>query len=281
MSCVSILQGDNLVKEYTSKKRELEKAISDLQKDVDNCNKKINQAYNDAEQNVNSILQIANTQLANAQKALTDSQTAVADSKTKLTASEGALVKAEEALVKAEEKLNNIEHDMLTHVLTLMGVFSAVITIFMSLVITSTAWLNNADGASAVLAFVVPSAVAVVAVASLLLIIFVYHNATTGSDNHPIKVSPAYIVLIVFFAILAGSLVHISTSYSQKCTPDHIHTILTESDYRIGVEPKPDGSIVNVYLQFTLDGKNYWFDYNEEYIHNGNLYFCQEHKRLE
>ncbi len=73
---------------------------------------------------------------------------------------------------KTIRELEEVEGKMLSHVLSLMGIFTAVTTIIMSAIITSSTWLNNATGASAIIAFSVPNLVTLIAVISLMLLIF-------------------------------------------------------------------------------------------------------------
>lgn len=58
----------------------------------------------------------------------------------------GALAEFKNEELRIEEELKNSEHNILTHVLTLLGVFSAIIVTIMSVVITSSSWLNSAGG---------------------------------------------------------------------------------------------------------------------------------------
>jgi len=44
---------------------------------------------------------------------------------------------------ESRQKIDDSEHNILTHVLTLLGVFSAIIVTIMSVVITTSSWLNN------------------------------------------------------------------------------------------------------------------------------------------
>lgn len=71
-----------------------------------------------------------------------------------------------------KRKINNIQHEMLTHIITLLGAFVAVVVIVMSIVITSSARLNNASNASAIVAFVVPNLVTTLVVICLVSLVF-------------------------------------------------------------------------------------------------------------
>lgn len=71
-----------------------------------------------------------------------------------------------------EQATNNIQPKLISTVLTVMGVFSAIITTIISVVTTTSSWLNNADGASAIIAFIIPNLIVVFSVAILLGIVF-------------------------------------------------------------------------------------------------------------
>lgn len=258
-SCKAFCENVYIADDYNQKKKELEEAISSLHTEFDDTTKRINSS-------------------------LAESQKQVADSLDSNAKKMGQLVgQVQSKLRGAEKKLDDSEHNMLTHVLTLMGIFSAVITIIMSLVISATSWLNNASGASAVFAFIIPSAVAVFAVAVLLFLVFLYHNATTGSDTHPIKSKFAvtlFVILLVIIFLLSGVFVWAATRYLQKCEPEHIHYIITPAEYSTKPQETESGEEV-FYFHFTLDNEDHVFPFNEAYIHNGNLYFCKEHGTLE
>lgn len=242
LSCKSVLDNARVVANYNEKKTELEQSIADLHIELEENKLEIDKSLTDAQSKVNN------------------------------------------QLISAKNELQDSEHNVLTHVLTLMGVFSAVITIVMSVVITSSSWLNNADGASAVLAFVIPNAVAILAVIVLMFLVFLYTNASTGSDTHPIKSKVAinlFITLLVIVVVLTGSLIWTAVSYTQKCEPNHTHYIICSDEYTIVSRKIPNSNSEELYLQFTFEGKNYRFDFDERYIHNGNLYYCQEHNTIE
>ena len=242
LSCKSVLDNARVVTNYNEKKTELEQSIADLHKELEENKLEIDNSLADAQSKVNN------------------------------------------QLISAKNELQDSEHNVLTHVLALMGVFSAVITIVMSVVITSSSWLNNADGASAVLAFVIPNAVAILAVIVLMFLVFLYTNASTGSDTHPIKSKVAknlFITLLVIVVVLTGLLIWTAVSYTQKCEPNHTHYIICPDEYTIASQKIPNSNSEELYLQFIFEEKNYRFEFDERYIHNGNLYYCQEHNTIE
>lgn len=199
------------------------------------------------------------------------------------------------------EKTDKYEHEILTHVLTLMGVFTAIITIIMSVVITSSSWLNNASNSSAVLAFIVPNLVTLFAIVVLLSFVYLYthdhkvpEETTRKSKNKKEKLyinvihkHVSYIV-IVFSMIVSISLVLISVTYRKESNIIHSRIILSPGEYIVkdeiitpasidGAQPEEQRS----FFQFSIEDKTYLVEYDESLTHNGNLYFCQKHGTLE
>lgn len=194
---------------------------------------------------------------------------------------------------KIQTKTDEIEPQLITTVLTLMGVFTAVITIIMSVVITSSSWLNNANGASAIIAFIVPNLVVAFSITLLLGAIFSrrggkYIVISGDNWNHESmaikalrKVRRTQIVTFVLIAVFAG--VAITFALLQMKINDEPHTrfILSEDMYEC-VEVEEDGSEETIpVIKFDFNGKNYVFQYDESYFHDGSIYFCEEHERLE
>lgn len=194
-----------------------------------------------------------------------------------------------------QDQIDNSEHTILSHVLTLMGIFSAIITIILSVIITSSSWINNADKADAVVAFVVPNAVALMAVSLLLSLIFLHNRRNRINTNQTkhgaldiCKSVVCYSIIIV--VILATIISSISLSIKSDIDPNPIHTlyILSPGEYRIQEEvvapASADGSVEaqkQSFFEFTFEDKLYRFEYDESYLHNGNLYFCEKHYTLE
>ena len=234
--------------------------------------------------------------------------------------------------------MSQLEHNTLSHVLSLMGVFSAVITLIMSVVLTSTAWLNNANGASALIAFVVPNMVALLSVSVLLSFIYLYtrknnvmedfvdpirknenyanSKATVNKDNshqeddqetnieeesiptsqrrnifslktgnrrkHG-KVGCCIAYITIYVGLITILLSAITLKYAneqvQQCQP-HMQYVISEAEYTIvdkeipNMEPKK-------FFCFELDKIKYECEYNEDLIHDGNLYYCKDHSTLE
>lgn len=239
LSCKSFLDNARVSEDYSTKKAELENAITVLQEDLITKKNEIDSS------------------LKAAQKAVDD----------KLTA--------------AKDEMQDSEHNMLTHVLTLMGVFTAVITIIMSVVITSSSWLNNADGASAFFALAVPNLVAIFAVIVLVGLVFIYQNgllSKPGKSKVVIWFLSGITALVLILTCLMG---WCAISYTQPCKASQVHYVISSSEYSIKQEINSETGKKETYCVFVFEGESFKFPYDNKYIHDGNLYFCKEHRTLE
>lgn len=194
---------------------------------------------------------------------------------------------------RTQGAIQKIEPQLMTTVLTVMGVFSAIITIIMSVVITSSSWLNNANGASAVIAFIVPNLVVVSSIAILLGIIFSRKKEATvvipamdwdasRSVENEIKRSKRIfkgtICLIIFFTtVIVGF-----SLYEMKSSDEpHTRYVLSQGMYKCVEIQNSETNENELMIEFKINQKNYLVQYDKNYFHDGNLYFCEEHKVLE
>lgn len=194
---------------------------------------------------------------------------------------------------KAQQALDKIEPTLMTTVLTLMGIFTAIITIIMSVVITSNSWLNNASGASAVLAFIVPNLVVVSSIVVLLTIVFSrkkervvvipeqdWESSKTVSNilkksKRNLKFT---ISIILAFAIV---LVAFSVYEITKSDETHMRYVLSPGMYQCSEVVNAETEEIEKIIEFELNQKHYTIPYRDGYFHDGNLYFCEEHQMLE
>ena len=180
-----------------------------------------------------------------------------------------------------QTRVDDSEHTLLTHVLTLMGVFTAVITIIMSVVITSSSWLNGAGGASAILAFTIPNLVAILAVITLLALVFVYQKNFSPRQSNGKGVAWFFSALLAVILILSCVMGWVAISYTKPCKASQVHYIISPAEYSITEEINSQTNEKESYYEFVFEGINYKFLYDEKYMHDGNLFFCQEHQTLE
>lgn len=190
---------------------------------------------------------------------------------------------SEEHDKKIQETIDSFkdnESKTVTHVLTLMGVFSAVITVILSVVVTSSSWLNNANGSSAILAFVVPNLVTLIAVATVVLLILIY-NAVFFSQAS--KNKRRFIASILFATLLISVIVlgmfgmtKLAYKYAETDNRPHLREVINADQYKI-----IGGISTDKFFEFEYDGKNYQFAYDEQYLHDSKLYFCPTHNTLE
>ena len=198
-----------------------------------------------------------------------------------------------------QKQIDKSEHTILSHVLSIMGVFSAIITIILSVIITSSSWLNNANGASAIIAFVVPNLVTLLAVFVLLSLVFFYLHRDTSDSGEKCaqqKRSRAFTLTIAGILISVIMCCWLCLS-SITQSPDHARYIIPSEQYKI-VDYSTDSSNETdcthetdcdchiagsntSYFEFIFNGIPFKFEYNESLLHDGNLYFCTEHNSLE
>ena len=129
------------------------------------------------------------------------------------------------------EKIEKSEHKSLSHVMTLMGIFSAIITIVMSVVITSTSWLNNADEASAIVAFVIPNLVVLLSVIVLISLVYFYNSFYFNHIIFTIKncIFPKPGIVSISFPItllLAFATIILNIFFSFLSMPETLHSHL-------------------------------------------------------
>lgn len=83
----------------------------------------------------------------------------------------------QEQLLQMQTAFNNLENkidntkatsdSMMPNIVTLLGVFSSIIVVILSLITTSSTWLSNANEASILEAFIVPTGIIILAVCAL------------------------------------------------------------------------------------------------------------------
>ena len=204
---------------------------------------------------------------------------------------------AKNVMTEEKEDISQLEHTTLSHVLSLMGIFSAIITMVMSAVITSTSWLNNADNASGIIGFAVPNCIALIAVVVMMTFVYLYihrgtviihHYAppkekkTTGrhkeEKKNPILLVIAIVILVSVIALSVAS-AFIALAVIKDVNKPHERYIISESEYRVIEEDKGDS--VEKYYVFEIDGVSYRCEYDESFKNDGKLYFCKEHGVLE
>lgn len=184
------------------------------------------------------------------------------------------------------EEIRGAEGKIVSHVLTLMGVFSAVITIILSMVVTSSSWLNNSTNSSAIVAFIIPNLVTLFAVISVVLLVYMYHKTfyppilkeNQAQSKMPTIISSILLATILFITFTVSLLAY---RYADVDNRPHLRYVIHDSDYEIIEVKNLEADKKHKCFEFTLDGINYQFLYDEKYIHQSDIYFCLEHNTLE
>ncbi len=175
------------------------------------------------------------------------------------------------------------------NMLTTMGVFTTIVVIVMSLVITASSWLNSANFADAVVAFIIPSCIAVLAVCALTALL---------PDAQGKKWIRWGIISFLTICIAAGSIFcyHLLTGEPFPRTAHHpvygfnandcireeadvdddgieITKKVFDLEYFIPITTE-DGEIKAIPIKKTVD-------YDPKLIHDGYIFYCIECDRLE
>ena len=164
------------------------------------------------------------------------------------------------------EEIQGAEGKIVSHVLTLMGVFSAVITIILSIVVTSSSWLNSATCSSAIVAFVVPNMVALFAVVTIVLLVYMYHKAfypPVLKKNESPKKSPTIIssILLCVILLLTIFISVLAYRYAEVDNEPHLRYIINDDNYEIVEIKVEETNKVQKYFEFELE-ESVLFDIN-------------------
>lgn len=180
-------------------------------------------------------------------------------------------------VAEMKKSLSEANKDMVA----VMGIFTSIIVVIMSLVITSSSWLNNASGASAVIAFIIPSCVAILAVCAITM--FLNIIIKDKKQN--------YIPWgIVFGATLIIGIVTLLAFGKMEVLPHN--RLVFEVDKYATVDPDDTTGekVINIHFTekiTTLDGEHeieVIIDNQKEsdcVIHNNLIYYCITHNRFE
>lgn len=100
---------------------------------------------------------------------------------------------------KLSKKVNDIDNTsdkIMPNIVTLIGVFSSIIVVILSLITTSSTWLLNANEVSVLIAFIIPAAITTLAVCALTAFIrpLVDSVPETGESQSPNK-APWWLIL--------------------------------------------------------------------------------------
>lgn len=183
---------------------------------------------------------------------------------------------------KTKKQLDDSEHNILTHVLTLLGVFSAIIITIMSVVITTNSWLNNAGTEGFMMALLVPGLIVIFSVIVLVSLVYAYHNIYSSDDKKKYIPFVIFLSVVTVLTIVLGCMLgSVIKTQRKSCTATHIRYVIPESEYRLITEPVPGTEDVNQYYNFTVDGENVVVPYNKNLVHDGDLYYCTECRVLE
>lgn len=199
---------------------------------------------------------------------------------------------AKDDLDTAKDDLKDEEHRILTHVLALLGFFTALVTIILSTVSATTSWLNKSDSADFGFAILVPSAIIIISMIAmftlLYLLIFRKYDAKNEQDENESKsenvvrkkdfrVHISILILAIICFVLLSFMIINSCLNKEKKEPiseeKEEHIILHITDYRLDLEANK--------IIYTFDGNELSMECNMDLVHSDGLHYCVEHKTFE
>ena len=122
------------------------------------------------------------------------------------------------------------------------------------------------------------------------LIFFYIHRDTHAQDGKCSKHKRSLAFTLCIIGLIICVIVSCLLCFAGKDEVINPHTIyiLSPGEYRTQHEVitpgSADGSIEaqkQSFFEFTFEDKLYRFEYDESYLHDGNLYFCEKHCTLE
>ena len=219
----------------------------------------------------------------------------IEDANSKLDIAINNLTNAESKSIKAKEELKDEEHRILTHVLTLLGVFTALITIILSTVSATTSWLNKSDSADFSYAILVPATIIIISMVAMFALLYLMifkkysnenkqetkENGDKGSEKKrfffrfkkiDFKAFWSVIFLMIICIVLLGITIKNLCLDNSNRKYDN-HRICAITDYNIDYK---ENKIYYIFNDLELS-----MDYNFDLIHEDGLHYCAEHKVFE
>ena len=129
---------------------------------------------------------------------------------------------------------------IMPNIISLLGVFSSIIVVILSLITTSSSWLSNANEISVLIAFVVPAGIITLAVCALTALIrSLLDSQARGNKAQSADVRPCWVKLrsatmqmfqkwgLWLFIVIVTSLIIFGTmKYCQETRDNQIHYIV-------------------------------------------------------
>lgn len=176
---------------------------------------------------------------------------------------------------KQSEILKDTEHNILTHVLTLLGVFTTIITIIITTISTTASWLNNSNNSSFMVALLLPASIILLSTFLLLFMIkllFLYKRNISKEETNKFLCRKNVILILIFVGIMVlfGSSIGIAISKDKE--PKHSEPIIIE-DYVINQEENK--------LTYTYNEVKFTIELNYDLIHEDGLHYCTIHNKFE
>jgi len=214
---------------------------------------------------------------------------------------ESGIINTVDTLSKKVEAIDTTSDQIMPSIISLVGIFSSIIIVILSLIATSSAWLSSANETSVLIAFVVPAGIITLSICALTALVRSI-TERRNIDNHPNtkctfwnglkynfkKWSTWVTIVLITIVVVCGTIYYCqnkvddATHYLIKATP------ITESDNNSSdiEESAPDSTKNLVIVQEVIlpSGEKHLktIPCNQEDIHpDGCVYYCLIHEKFE
>lgn len=205
-----------------------------------------------------------------------------------------------DTIKKLSDEVNTISgksNQIMPNIISLLGVFSSIIVVILSLITTSSSWLANANNISVLIAFVVPAGIITLAICALTALVrsTLEHQTDVTQPNekkniwqnitHAFKKWSLWIVVVLITSLIVCGTVHFcefkndkTEHYLIKCSP------ITDSDLK---EDEQSASQQQLFiLQETIlptgETNTIKIPCDNDDIHSdGFVYYCLLHESFE
>lgn len=274
----------NEMADLIDKEKEAQKQIAEsINAAQDTLDKKINTAETTLDTKIEAAKNAMNEQIKEAQGKI-------------VTAKEGLTAEinsAKEDIQKSEinlkSEINKASLQATKDSIATMGTFASIIAVIMYLVVSTSSWLNNADGASAIIAFIVPSGVVILAICALTAFIKILSNQKQDSSSGTWQEwLPWIIISSITAVVIVGTIgLYYWNSWNEQkireANSQHLLIKLPES--KVIIDETTNDAYISYfdpetekpkYVPLRIAG-----ELRPELNHDGFVHYCLIHEELE
>lgn len=200
-------------------------------------------------------------------------------------------------LSKDVNDISTTSNQIMPNIISLLGVFSSIIVVILTLITTSSSWLANANNISVLIAFVVPAGIITLAICALTALVrsTLEHQTDVTQPNekkniwqnitHTFKKWALWLVVVLITSLIVCGTVHFCESknnktkhYLIKCSPT-TESVSNEDEQSTSQQ---ELFILQETISSTGETKKIRIPCDNDDIHSdGFVYYCLLHESFE